>query len=149
MHWNFSVWEVSNSSYPSSAILSLSSSDESSLDEIMAFDLIFPFIEGGRRSGLGWGAGKKKRGAHSHGWLRVFKKKLKKAQHPCFFLTDALKSFDQNFPFTINCCTLLQKDSVQHWNSNRERQKATITFVIIFSIYNSAECSSAWVQMHI
>ena len=41
-------------SYPSSAIFSLSSSDESSLDDIMALDFIFPFIEGGRRSGLGW-----------------------------------------------------------------------------------------------
>lgn len=40
-------------SYPSSAILSLSSSEESSLDDIMALDFIFPFIEGGRRSGLG------------------------------------------------------------------------------------------------
>lgn len=40
-------------SYPSSAIFSLSSSDESSLDDIMALDFIFPFIEGGRRSGLG------------------------------------------------------------------------------------------------
>jgi hypothetical protein len=40
-------------SYPSSAIFSLSSSEESSLDDIMALDFIFPFIEGGRRSGLG------------------------------------------------------------------------------------------------
>lgn len=43
----------SKNAYPSSAIFSLSSSEESSLEDIMALDLILPFIEGGRRSGLG------------------------------------------------------------------------------------------------